>query len=164
MRDHEQQRDASHALEQQIERVQGGGIGPMYVLEEHDAGPVSCGGFEHVDYDAQGLILELWGCQGHRAISPLDVNRQHSGDEARVFARAPVMTHHHRVELFELRLRRLAAAELQSALKIGDDWMESAVHMIRRALKSQDGRAVSLQSRAEFGQDAALADTWLARN
>src|SRR5262245_42670650 len=74
------------------------------------------------------------------------------------------MTHHHRFELVELRLRRLAAAQLQSALEIGDDWIERAVHMIRRALKSQDGRAISFQSRAEFGQDAALADTWLARN
>ncbi len=52
MRDHEQQRGASHTLEQQIEHVQRGGIGPMYVLEEHDGGLLPRGGFDQVDEDA----------------------------------------------------------------------------------------------------------------
>ncbi len=74
------------------------------------------------------------------------------------------MTHHHRFELVELRFWRLRAAKLQSALEIGDDGIEGAVHMVRRALKPEGRGTVCVQSCAEFGQDAALADTRLARN
>ena len=61
MREHDQQRDGSHPVDQQIEHFQAGGIGPVRILEQHHGGVFAGGRFGEIDQRSQRFVLVfLW--------------------------------------------------------------------------------------------------------
>ena len=85
MGEHDQQRDGSHPVDQQIEHFQAGGIGPVRILEQHHGGLFRGGRFGEIDQRSQRLVLVFLRRHGERPVPLLTRNRQHRGEEAHVF-------------------------------------------------------------------------------
>ena len=84
MGEHDQQRDGSHPVDQQVEHFERGGIGPVHVLEQHHAGLLARGRFGEIDQRAQRLVLVLLRGHGERPVALLAGDGQHRGDEAHI--------------------------------------------------------------------------------
>ena len=57
--EHDQQRNGSHPVDQQIQHLQRGRVGPVRILEQHHAGLPAGGRFGDVDQGPQRLVLVL---------------------------------------------------------------------------------------------------------
>ena len=157
-----EERNVPRSMNHQVHRFQGGGIGPVDILEEDHRRLFARGGLHRVRERAQRLVLEF--LRGHRngPVTRLAGNGEHRGDEPQILARAPEMADKERFELVELGVGRLLSPELQDSFVVIDDGKERAVDVVGRAVEPQACRVVFLQAAAQLAEDAALADARLA--
>ena len=112
MRYNDQQRNVPQPVDKQVHGFQGGGVGPLGVLEQHHCGLLSRRGFHDVDERAQSLVLELLRRHWDGAITRLVWNGEHCRDQARVIARTSVLADNERFQLFKFLLRGFIARKL----------------------------------------------------
>ena len=160
--EHDQQRDAAELGDEQTERIERGGVGPVRVLEQHQTRLRARRRLHDIHQHADRFLLREPRRHGERTVAFLARHRQHGRDEARVLQRQAVMPHDERLDLVQPGCGRLLAAERQRALEVGADRIKSAVDVERRTLKAQGPHPRGLQLLAQRAQDAALADTRLA--
>ncbi len=136
MGQHDQQRNGSHSVDQQVEHFQAGGIGPVRILEQHHRGLFPGRRLGEIDQRSQCLVLVFLWRHRERPVAVVTRYGQHRRDETYVCKRAAILFDHQRFELIELGLRRLVATELQCAFKIVDDWVEGTVDVVGRTLEA----------------------------
>ena len=125
--EHDQQRNVPDPVDQEVDDVEGGRIGPMDVLEQHHRRLPPGDGRRRVDESAQRLVLEFPRRHRDRPVALLARDREHRGDEPDVIARPAVFADDQRFELVELLLGRVVAREPQGALEIVDDRVSGAI-------------------------------------
>ena len=162
VRQHDQERDRAHPVDQQVEHLDRRRVGPVQVFEQHHARLAAGRGLGDVNQRAQRLALVALRRHRQRAVARLGVDREHRGDVAHVGERPAVLADDQRFELVEARLGGLVARELESALEVVDARPVGAVQVVRRALHAHRARALALQALAQRAEDAALADARLA--
>ena len=161
--EHDQQRNGSHPVDQQIQHLQRGGVGPVRVLEQQHAGLLAGGRFGDIDQGPQRLVLVLLRRHRQGAVAVLAGDGQDRRDEPDVGQRPAVVRDDQRFQLVEFRVRRFVAGELQRPFEVVDDGPEGAVHVVGRALEAQRLHALRLEPLAQRAQDAALADPGFTR-
>src|SRR5258705_2012290 len=157
----DEERDAPDPIDDEIQFFQAGGIGPVSVLEQHHGGLAARHRLYQVDERSdRSLLLPLRG-HGQWSVPFLARDRQHGGDQADVFDRTLVLSHHELLELVELGGYGLIAAEPERPLESVDGGVERTVDVIRRTLQSPRALDLVLQALAQRIQDARLADARL---
>ncbi len=161
VRGHDQQGDPGKLAYQPLERLERGRIGPVHVLEQQERPAQARRRFHHVFHDTDGLQLGETRRNVERAVTLLERDRHHRGDEADILSRQAIAAGDHPLQPIELHVRRDIVADLQNGVEMGPDRIEGAVEMERRALEAQDLDILALEPRAQGIGDAALADSRL---
>ena len=88
--EHDQQRNGFHPVDQQIQHLQRGGVGPVRILEQHHAGLLPGGRFGEIDQGPQRLVLVLLRRHRQGAVALLAGDGQ---DRQRRTGRRPAAGH-----------------------------------------------------------------------
>ena len=155
---HAKARDPVH---HPAERFQAGGVGPMRILEDHQHRILARQRLHLRNQRLQRSLPALRRGQIERGIASVVRQRQHLGEKRGVLDRGRGLREH-RVELVELRLRRVVARQSGGAFHLADDRIKRAVGVLRRAEIAQSrvrlaGEALQQRRRQPRFADASLA-------
>ena len=155
---HAKTRDPVH---RPTERFQAGGVGPMRVLEDHQHRTLARQRLHLRNERFQRSLPALRRGQIERGIASIVRQRQHLGEERGVLDRGRGLREH-RIELVELRLRRVVVRQSGGAFHLADDRIKRAVGVLRRAEIAQPrvrfaGEAFQQRRREPRFADAGLA-------
>ena len=155
---HAKTRDPVH---RPTERFQAGGVGPMRVLEDHQHRTLARQRLHLRNERLQRSLPALRRGQIERGIAAIVRQRQHFGEQRGVLDRGRGLREH-RIELVELRLRRIVVRQSGGAFHLADDRIERAVGVLRRAEIAQPGVRFAGEAFEQRRREPRFADAGLA--